>query len=138
MHYLNFNEVVDQLNHLAIIFNNIGGWQAVQAAGILSPIGYGVKKLSGIKNGELMLWLMGAGSVVAAFVVYLFATPTHDPTIIGLLGVITFLSTQPLYKFFFKPLFAFVGSQFATAKEQVAAQANPAAIPPEGLPVIGK
>jgi hypothetical protein len=137
-HYLNIHELVNHANALAALFNSLGGWQAVQAAGILSPIGMAVKHLKGIKNGEVMLWLMGAGSLIAAFVTYLFITPTHDPSIIAFLGVITFISTQPFYKIVFKPLFGFIASQFATAKEEVANAANPAAVPPEGLPVIGK
>lgn len=134
----NTHQLVSDLNLIAQYFNNLGGWSAVAASGVLSPIGMAIKKLKGIRNGEVMLWLMGAGSLITGFVVYLTTTPQHDPTVIGFLGVITFLASQPFYKFMFKPFFTWLGGQFATAKLQVEAAKNPATVPPEGLPVIGK
>lgn len=134
----NTHQLVSDLNQLAQTFNNLGGWNAVVASGVLSPIGMAVKKLKNIDNGEVMLWLIAAGSLLAGFVVYLLTTPQHDPTVIAFLGVVTFVGTQPFYKVIFKPFFAWLGGQFATAKAQVEAQKNPASVPAEGLPTIGQ
>lgn len=134
----NLHQAVNDLNLIATYFNNLGGWQAVVASGVLSPVGIGIKKLKGIDNGEVMIWLMAAGSLVAGFMVYLLTTPQHDPTVIAFLGAVTFLASQPFYKVIFKPFFGWLGGQFATAKLQVEAQRNPASVPPEGLPAIGK
>lgn len=134
----NFHQLLTDANLVAQYFDNLGGWNAVAASGVLSPIGMAIKKFAKIDNGEVMLWLIGAGSIAAGFMVYLLTTPQHDPTVIAFLGVVTFLGTQPFYKVIFKPFFAWLGGQFATAKAQVEAQKNPASVPPEGLPVIGK
>jgi hypothetical protein len=134
----NIHELVADLNATATTFNNLGGFSALLASGVLSPVGIGIKKLKDIKDGEVMLWIMAAASLVAGFLVYLFSTPQHDPTVIGFLGLVTFIGTQPFYKIIFKPLFTWVGGQFAQAKLQVEADRNPAAVPPEGLPVIGQ
>jgi len=134
----NTHQLLTDANQVAQYFSSLGGWNAVLASGVLSPIGMAIKKLKGIHNGEVMLWIMGAGSLIAGFLVYLLTTPQHDPTVIAFLGFITFLASQPFYKVIFKPFFAWLGGQFATAKLQVEAQKNPASVPPEGLPVIGK
>ena len=134
----NYHQLLTDANLAAQYFSNLGGWNAVLASGVLSPIGMAIKKLKGIHNGEFMLWFMGAGSLIAGFTVYLLTTPQHDPTVIAFLGFITFLASQPFYKVVFKPFFAWLGGQFVTAKAQVEAQRNPASVPPEGLPSIGK
>jgi hypothetical protein len=51
---------------------------------------------------------------------------------------VTFIGTQPFYKLLFRPFFKWLEGQFATAKQQVEAQKNPASVPAEGLPPIGK
>lgn len=133
-----YHQLVTDLNQAAAYFTNVGGWNAVVASGILSPVGMAIRKFKGIDNGEVMLWLIAAGSLLSGFFVYLLTTPQHDPTVIAFLGFVTFLASQPFYKVIFKPLFAWIGIQFATAKAQVEADKNPATVPAEGLPPIGQ
>lgn len=132
------HQLLTDLNTAAQYFNSAGGFQALVASGFLSPIGMAIKKVKGIDNGEVMLWLMGAFSVAAGFFIYLVTTPQHDPTVIAFLGLVSFLGTQPFYKLAFKPFFAWLGGQFAQAKAQVEAEKNPATVPAEGLPAIGQ
>lgn len=133
-----FHQLLGDLNHFAQTFDSLGGFSALVASGVLSPVVSLIKKVKDIRNGEVMIWLLGIGSLFAGFAVYLFTTPQHDPTIVAFLATVTFLGTQPFYKFIFKPFFTWLGSQFATAKAQVDAQKNPAAVPAEGLPPIGQ
>lgn len=134
----NTHQLVSDLNQIAQTFGNLGGFSALLASGVLSPVVSLIKKVKDIKNGEVMIWLLGVGSLAAGFIVYLFSTPQHDPTIVAFLGTVTFIGTQPFYKIIFKPFFAWLGGQFATAKAQVDSQKNPAAVPAEGLPPIGQ
>lgn len=133
-----YHQLVTDLNQAATYFNNVGGWNAVIASGVLSPVLMAIKKLKSIKDGEVMLWLLGASSFIAGFMVYLLTTPQHDPTIIAFLGFVTFIASQPFYKVIFKPFFAWVSIQFTTAKAQVEADKNPATVPADGLPPIGQ
>jgi hypothetical protein len=109
-------------------------WDAATYGFLLSPLLLLVKKIKGIHNGELMVWLLLAGSLLAGFANYLTETQPGDPRVIAFNSFVTLIATQPVYKLLLKPAIAFFQAQVDKAvafNEEV----KSAAVPNGGITV---
>lgn len=111
--------------------------ETVVSAVIVSPIMMAVKKWWDIDNEKKMLLLVIAGSLLAGAADYLHGIPEFAPWFAIVQGWLVFATTQPVYRFFVKPLFARLGSAIAAqlAKVATVSEAKAATVPPQGLPI---
>lgn len=109
----------------------------VVSALITSPVVQGLKRWFQVDSEKKILFLVMIGSMGAAAVAYLLTVPQFAPWIILVEGWLVFATTQPLYIYFFKPVFKNLGGWFTGKLAEAAAinEAKSAAVPATGLPV---
>ena len=82
-------------------------WDALAAAGVISPALAGVKKWLKVQSSTVMFLLVVATSLGTVVAHYLLTIPTNDPSIIGLQTAVLAFMTQPVYYLILKPMMAF-------------------------------
>lgn len=96
-------EILQTLNAVAQFMP----WDALAAAGVISPLLVGVKKWLKVQSSTVMFLLVAGTSLGAVTVHYLLTIPTDDPSIIGLQTAVLAFMTQPVYYLLVKPAIAF-------------------------------
>jgi hypothetical protein len=90
-------------------------WDALLAAGIISPTLVGFKKWLSIQSERVMILLVILVSLGTVTSHYLLTVPTHDPSIIGVQTAVLAFMTQPVFFFIVKPAIAFFRSEVEKA-----------------------
>lgn len=135
-----FQSILHTLNSIPADVWSVVVQSAVSAL-VVSPVFVWVKKRffdDEVERERLMLFLVMAGSFVAAAVAYLITVPTFAPWIILVQGWITFGTTQPVYFYAVKPFIRNVGTWFTGKIAEATAinEAKNAAVPATGLPIL--
>lgn len=113
--------------------------QSVASAVVVSPLFLGVKKWFSIDSPKKMVFLVMLGSMAAAAIAYLVTVPQFAPWFILVTGWLTFATTQPVYHYFAKPFFTWLGAWITGKVNDAKAinEAKSAAVPATGLPITG-
>ena len=109
-------------------------WDLVVASGILSPLALGFKKWRDVQSEKVMMTIVLVLGVAGAAATYLLNTPTTDPSIIAVRGLMIAAMSQPWYFLVYKPAVKWLSAELAKARA-FDAEVRSAAIPAEGLPV---
>lgn len=110
---------------------------------IVSPLAVGIKKWLNIEDPKrrekIMTIVVIVGSLGVATIMYLQNVPTFAPWFVAVQGMLVYATSQPVYYFGIKPLFARLGTWIAgeIAKATAINEAKGAAIPETGLPIGG-
>lgn len=121
--------MLELLNHLAQVFP----WDAAVYGPVIVPVLALIKKVADIKDGEVMVWLLIAASLVSGFVDYIMQTQPSDPRVIAFNAAIAGITSQPVYKLVLKPAMKFFSNQVEKAA-QFNLEVKSAAMPAGGLP----
>lgn len=124
------DSLINALNWIAV---NVP-WNAILAAGILSPVMAGVSKLLRAKKGLTKFLIFATGASVVATANVLLNMPSADPTVIATQTAVLGFLAQPFYLAMVKPFMQWFAGELAKA----AAYDNEiksAAVPAEGLPI---
>jgi hypothetical protein len=134
------SDLIGTANHIAqnlqgLPWGDIGSY--VGASGILSVVL--IKPYKWIKkyfdhHKEVMTIVIGVGGILLAAAHYLLTTPTQEPNIIVMQGLVISFLSQPFYKIILKPLTGFLVAKIVEA-ETIKAQAQTAIVPASGLPL---
>lgn len=106
-----FHQILEILNYIAVHTP----WDAVAASGLLSGILIGPQRA--IKkwfehNEQIMILTVGAAGILVAGTHYLISTPSVNPSIIAVQGLVLAFMTQPFYFIVWKPLMRKIGVSF--------------------------
>lgn len=109
MHLL--HQIIDILNYAAVHIP----WDAVLASGVLSGVLIGPQRA--IKkwfehNEQIMILTVAAAGLLVAGTHYLMTTPSANPSIIAVQGLVLAFMTQPFYFIVWKPLMRKIGVSF--------------------------
>jgi hypothetical protein len=109
-------------------------------APLLSVVLLITKKVAKIKNGEVMVWLTVAGSVVFAAVAYIVSHPNENPQVAAMSAVVIAATSQPFYRLVLRPLSKAIGKVWLAQVNKAArlnSEVKSAAVPATGLPISG-
>jgi hypothetical protein len=112
--------------------------QVVGSAFIVSPVALAIKKWFSVDGEKKMTALVILFSMVASAVVYLQDVPQFAPWFVAVQGLLVYATSQPVYFFFIKPLFARIGVSFSTQVAKAVAyrdEVQSAEVPAQGLPL---
>jgi hypothetical protein len=90
------------------------------AALITSPVVLGIKKWWHVHSDKIMLAITIGASLLAGVVLYLQNDPELAPWFALVQGWLIFATTQPVYRYFIKGLFARLGVWFNEKVEEAA------------------
>lgn len=124
--------ILNTLNQLAVAMP----WDALIAAGILSPALVAIKKWLSIQSEKVMVTLVIVLAAAAAGVTYLMTATFTDPSMIGVKTAIIAFMSQPVYFFIVKPAIAWFYSEVDKAAK-LNMEMRSAAEPATGLPISG-
>ena|SRR6476660_5187141 len=131
---------IQTLNQVAtsIPWATIG--QVIGASGVLSFVLVPVKKKVDkwfVHHKQMMITLVGLGGVLIAATHYLMQTPTQNPGIIAMQGLMIAFVSQPFYLIIVKPLVSYIATTVAKAaafNEQV--ESAKSALEPMDAPAV--
>jgi hypothetical protein len=110
--------------------------ETIVSAFVVSPLALGLKKWLSVDSEHKMLGLVILGSIVAGLLDYLHGVALFAPYFALVQGWLVFGTTQPVYRWFVKPLAARISSGFTgsiiTAKQLADVQS--AEVPADGVP----